>query len=793
MNDSISPVHFGGLDIHTAAGTLSDWFLHAFELEERIGEPYSLMLTVSCTDLTQSAQVLVGGRCAFRVSRDDFDRDIHGVVIKAETLGMVRGALRLRLWIGPSLELLTLSRRMRIFQGLTAVEIVASLVQPAFDRYGGELDTSLVDDLSLRVRDYCVQHDETDLQLAQRLLAEEGITFSFRHTEGEGAEVMVLLPGTAGLHSASGEHESTPRITRFPSHNPDLAPEETIQSLQGATQMRAEMAETSLWDWKANEPSTRFGRKDPFDQDADQGSKARFGELYEHEPYRPVEQTEGGPLFEQVELEADRLGQVHRVDDLRARGTGNVLGFTDGATFEIEQHPSTELEGRYAVLSVTHHAEFHEADDGVAQGQAGEYSNHFTCHRFATADDEIEALYVPPRRHKPRAAGPVTAIVVGPEGEEIHTDEHGRIKVRMHWDREGLARGDHETSCWVPVGQLWGGPGYGAVFIPRIGMEVVVSFIAGDPDRPLCTGVVYNGANQPPYPLPEHKTRTVLRTSSSPGGDGHNELSFEDAAGSEEVFLKAQRNLREAVGANQTTSVGVDHSSTVGQHRERTVGGHDKTTIDEWQQTTVGGVRETIIEGYEVTTVKCGAAKGEGSPGGHTNASWLVVHGDRRVHAYDAIRLLVGDGLDGETRLVITPEGVSIEAKEFFKVKVGDTEFVLTGTQANLETEAIELTAKDAGLTMHDVVRAKAKEAVELHKGDDCSLVLDGDAKLGGANVQLEAAGGEAKLKGMSAIIEAARKAAMSGGAGVSVDSKANVSVTAGGELGLKSTIGRWG
>ena len=793
MSDSIPSVHFGGLDVHTAAGTLSDWYLHGFELEERIGEPYSLMLTVSTADLGLSAHGLVGGRCEFHVGRGDFDRDVHGVVIKAETLGLARGTLRLRLWVGPSLELLSLSRRMRVFQGLTAVEIVEALVGPAFERYGGELDTTLVDDVPLRVRDYCVQQDETDLQLAQRLLAEEGIAFSFRHTEGEGTETMVLLPGTACLHSAAGEHEAT-RMTKLLARDPDLATEETIQSLQGASRMRVATAEASIWDWKAQSPATVSGRKDPFDQDVDLGeSQARFGELHEHEPYRPVEETEGGPLFEQVELEADRFGQIHRVDDLRARGAGNVLGFTDGATFEVEQHPSPHLEGKYALLSVTHHAEFHDADEGVAEGQVATYGNHFTCHRFAAPDVEVATPFVPPRRDKPRAAGPVTATVVGPEGEEIHTDEHGRIKVRMHWDREGLARGDHETSCWVAVGQLWGGPGFGAVFIPRVGMEAVISFLAGDPDRPLCTGVVYNGGNRPPYPLPEHKTRTVLRTSSSPGGDGHNELSFEDAAGSEEVFLKAQRNLREAVGANQSTNVGANQTVNVGGHRKKTIKGFEETTVDDYQLRTVKSDSCTIIWGGEKTRVRCGAAKGKQFAASGT--STLSVEGERLVDAEKIELMAMARGASAVfSTLTMLDKSVELVTPELFRIKVGaGAVFEITPTEATLTVDTIKLQSKTSTITMDGDsagVTIEGQDIVELRKGKDdaCCLSLDGDATLKGADVEVGATG-DAKLKGMSAIIEAAKEASVNGKQKTQVSSGGNLDLQAGGVLSQLGTL----
>src|SRR5690606_20946379 len=181
-----------------------------------------------------------------------------------------------------------------------------------------------------------------------------------------------------------------------------------------------------------------------------------------------------------------------------------------------------------------------------------------------TSMDVIRAKtpYRPPAPRRPVVPGPETATVVGPPGEEIHTDRHGRVKVQFHWDRQGQ-RNEH-SSAWIRVTQGWAGTGWGFMFIPRIGMEVVVSFLGGDPDRPIVTGCVYNGANTPPYPLPDEKTKSTIKTKSSVGDDGSNELRFEDKAGSEEVYIHAQRDFNEVVKHNHSTSVKANQSNSVG-------------------------------------------------------------------------------------------------------------------------------------------------------------------------------------------------------------------------------------
>jgi type VI secretion system secreted protein VgrG len=529
-------------------------------------------------------------------------RDVHGVVFKAETIGVVQDKLCVRLWVAPAMEVLSLSRRMRVFQGVTAIDVVKKVLDPVFASYDGKLDTSRIEHASCRLRDCCVQYQETDLELVQRLLAEEGIAFTFRH--GGDVEEMVLLPMTAILHSVAGEDEADPLAIPLCPRDPELAVSESIQNLQGSTRMRASAAEAAMWDWKASPPVRVAARQDPLDDDGRlPTSNARFGEVYAFEQYRPVEEQEGGPLYEQSGGEANVLGHQQRIEDVRASGLGNVLGFTDGATFEVNEHPTEDLEGLYVLLSVLHHAEFDVGADGMHVRSTSTYGNRFTCYRFGARGEDGYYTFAPPPRRKPLAQGPMTATVVGPAGEEIHTDEHGRIKVRLHWDRGEQGRDDHERSCWVPVGQTWAGPGFGAVFVPRVGMEVVISFIAGDPDRPLCTGVVYNGQNRPPYPLPDKKTRSVIKTASSPGGGGFNELSFEDAAGSEEVFLHAQRNLREVVKRHHSTSVGGSQSCNVSGDQSNTVGGDQSNTVDKNQSELVNGDAVLDVGGERRRTV----------------------------------------------------------------------------------------------------------------------------------------------------------------------------------------------
>jgi type VI secretion system secreted protein VgrG len=225
--------------------------------------------------------------------------------------------------------------------------------------------------------------------------------------------------------------------------------------------------------------------------------------------------------------------------------------------------------------------------------------------------------YGMPYRHpltiaKPFIGGVQTAFVVGMEGEEIHTDAHGRVKVKFHWDREGET--NENSSCWIRVAQMWAGPGWGSQFIPRIGHEVIVGFVEGDPDRPLIMGSVYNGNNRLPYELPDNQTRSTIKSNSSPGGEGFNEIRLEDAAGEEEIYIHAQKDRNEEtlndhsliVGNNRTTTVEVDDTETIGNNQSLEVGGTQTIAVGSNQSVDVGGSQTITVQGP--VTIQSGGA-----------------------------------------------------------------------------------------------------------------------------------------------------------------------------------------
>jgi type VI secretion system secreted protein VgrG len=372
-----------------------------------------------------------------------------------------------------------------------------------------------------------------------------------------------------------------------------------------------------------------------------------------------------------------------------------------------------------------------------------EYRNEFVC---------IPAN-VPfrPARRTPRAIvqGAQTAIVVGPAGEEIFTDEHGRIKVQFHWDREGNR--DDRSSCWIRVSQAWAGPGWGALYLPRIGQEVVVGFLEGDPDQPIVTGAVYNGANPPPISLPGEKTKSTLKSASSPGSNGSNEIRFEDAAGGEEVYLHAQKDLDIVVENDKAQKVGHDEKLEVKHDRSRQVGndqslkvGHDETISvsgSQWLEVganrttrvggthseTVGGDQSVSVGGAQTVTVALAAMESVGL------AKALNVGGAYAVTVGAAMNEAVG-GLKAEevggakVEVVGGTKSETVAGSRTLDVGSNLTETV--GGARNLKVDGSVSVAVGGSLTQNVAAAHKLKAKEIVFSAEDELVIKVGSAKI---------------------------------------------------------------
>jgi type VI secretion system secreted protein VgrG len=276
------------------------------------------------------------------------------------------------------------------------------------------------------------------------------------------------------------------------------------------------------------------------------------------------------------------------------RGESGCARFLPGSTFVLEEHGRDAFNRGYLITRIEHDGGQPQMGE-AATGGTSTYHNKFVC-----IPDDVP-FRAPSNTRRPTIKGIQTAIVVGPAGEEIHTDEHGRVKVQFHWDRQG--KRDARSSCWIRVSQIWAGPAWGAMYIPRIGHEVVVDFLEGDPDRPLVVGRVYHGANVPPYPLPANKTMSTMKSNSSSGGDGFNEFRFEDKKGQEEIYLHGQKNWTIRILNDKDENVGHDENLRVEHDREITVGQDQTSAIGRDNVSTAGRDASTSVArdaGYQV-------------------------------------------------------------------------------------------------------------------------------------------------------------------------------------------------
>jgi type VI secretion system secreted protein VgrG len=364
---------------------------------------------------------------------------------------------------------------------------------------------------------------------------------------------------------AHGEIESLHgSLLLYASSDGGVEGHEFVRRFEVSSQVRPTQVVTRHFDW--THPSVSI-EGDSADSDPGPPGDDVAGAYVE--PEREVYQHDEQPLTLH-EYDGQAYGASDVSDQARLRreaqawearvaaGDSTVTGVTAGGFFDLSGHPRSDLDGRYLAIGVTHHF-----DD-----YGRKYRNELLC------IPEAVPFRPKPSRPKPRIDSTQTAVVVGPSGEEIHTDNHGRIKVQFHWDR--LGTNDENSSCWVRVMQPWAGAGWGHVFIPRIGMEVMVSFVDGDPDRPLVMGTLYNAEHPLPYPLPDEKTKSTIKTETSLGGGGFNEIRFEDKAGSEEVFTHAQKDQNEVVENDHTTTVHHDQMIRVDNDQTQEVG-NDQT------------------------------------------------------------------------------------------------------------------------------------------------------------------------------------------------------------------------
>lgn len=536
---------------------------------DEISQCFRYDLGLVSKDINVKAEDLLGTPATITVRTDSAKRFFHGIIAEfafqefREDYAHYRAVLRPWLWF--------LAHRSdnRIFQKKSVVEIIEDVFKPYADV---KVEKRLKK--SYPPRDYCVQYRESDLNFVQRLMEHEGIFYHFDHADEE--HTLVLSDANASVKEAEGFG-----TVKFRGEVGTVAGEDdVITTLLPRASVRSGAYVHTDYDFK--KPATDLMTK----ADAPKSHAAAAGELY-HYPGDYIEVGAGEPLA------AIRLEEAQALH-VRVLATGNVRGLWSGVSFKLEDFDREADNVAYLVLR----SDYEMWDDLYRAGMQRQGEGF----GIRLALQPLALTFRPARRTaKPLMSGPQTAVVVGPSGEEIFTDEYARVKVQFHWDR--LGGKDENSSCFVRVSSVWAGSGWGFIQIPRIGQEVIVDFLEGDPDKPIITGRVYNAAQMPPYGLPANATQSGWKSNSSPGGGGWNEMRFEDKKGSEEVYFQAEKDHNELIKNNETRTVGNDFAEDVGHDAKQDIG-HDRTeTVGNDKSVTVGHDQTTSIGNNDTETV----------------------------------------------------------------------------------------------------------------------------------------------------------------------------------------------
>ncbi|MDE2366247.1 MAG: type VI secretion system tip protein VgrG [Betaproteobacteria bacterium] len=500
---------------------------------------------------------------------NEMQRPLDALCAEIRQLPADATAERYSLTLRPWLWWLTLASNNRVFQNQTTSDIVTGI----FQAHGfNDFEVKLTGSYS--PREYCVQYGETDFSFVSRLLEEEGIFYFFTHAEGR--HTLVLADGNDAFPPC-------PHAPAIPYLGQKIGERELHGIRSGEVCRQAVSGVYRATDYEFTTPAASlYGQ-----------AEAVAGPLsiYEH-PGGYTAKARGDALAKQ---RVDAL----RTQEKRFAGESDCRWLVPGHYFTLTGHDDEAANMEWVVTAVTHEVS-HEA-----------YHNRFEAIPKNTR-------YRPPRvTPKPRMHTQ-TAIVVGKTGEEIWTDQYGRVKIQFPWDRDG--KNDETSSCWVRVALPWSGKGFGMQFVPRIGQEVIVTFIDGDPDRPLVTGCVYNGDNVLPYALPANQTQSGIKTNSSKGGGGFNELRFEDKKDSEEVFLQAQKDLKIKVLNDATSTIGHDETLTVQNARTRTVKEGDETvTLEKGKRSVTIQTGSDTLDIKDTRTVKVGGDQTHSTGGNYTH------------------------------------------------------------------------------------------------------------------------------------------------------------------------------
>jgi type VI secretion system secreted protein VgrG len=537
--------------------------------EEEIGRLFEFNVEVYGLEKKVQADKLLGKPATVTLDLEEKGkRHFHGFICSFAYLGRVAPFSeygRYRMTLRPWLWFLTRISDCRIFQN----EKIPDIVMKIFRENGfSDFRDTLTHKGDYKPREYCVQYRESSFSFVSRLMEQEGIYYYFDHEESKHTLVLADSPS----------HEPFPGYADFQFGSPDSRASWRGDWLDGwSTATQIQPAVVSLNDYDFQDPKKMMLSTQP---GAPPHTDHNSYEVYDY-PGEYVEGRAEGMRYAGLRME-ELTAQYEQ-----AEGHGYVRGCAPGHTFTLKDAYVHAHDKEWLVIA----AKYDLSGDADTQM----FSVTFR------AMDNSKQYRAPAHTPKPIVYGSQTAKVVGKANEEIWTDEFNRVKVKFHWDR--YAKGDETSSCWVRVSQAWAGPLWGSIYTPRIGQEVVVDFLEGDPDRPLITGRVYNKDNMPPYPGKPTQSGFKTHSTKDAGDDNFNELRFEDDKGKEHIFVQAERDLHTKVKNDEFHEVLMFRKKTVGKDETTDVGGSRKETVGKDETITIGGTRKENVKGDEIIDI----------------------------------------------------------------------------------------------------------------------------------------------------------------------------------------------
>ncbi len=539
--------------------------LQRLEGREELGRLFSHELELVSSNPALPLDALLGKPMSLALELPGGSRRyFHGIVARCSQGAGAGQFASYQVTLRPWLWLLTRTSDCRIFQNQKVPDIIKQVFRDlGFSDFEDALSRSY------REWEYCVQYRETSFDFVSRLMEQEGIYYWFRHEQSR--HILVLS-------DAYGAHQSPPNYASVPYYPPTLEQRERDHFYDWHMAREVQSGSLSLNDYDFQRPGARLEVR----SNIARPHAAADYPLYDY-PGEYV-QSQDGEQYARNRIEA--IQAQHE----RVRLRGVVRGIGAGHLFRLSGYPRDDQNREYLVVGAEYRVvqELYETGSG---GAGSQFESELDC------IDASQSFRLLPQTPVPVVRGPQTAVVVGPKGEEIWTDQYGRVKVHFHWDRHDQS--NENSSCWIRVSQAWAGKNWGSMQIPRIGQEVIVSFLEGDPDRPIITGRVYNAEQTVPYELPANATQSGMKSRSSKGGTpaNFNEIRMEDKKGAEQLYIHAERNQDNLVENDASLSVGHDRNKSIGHDELARIGNNRTRAVKLNDTLLVGGAKSDSVTG----------------------------------------------------------------------------------------------------------------------------------------------------------------------------------------------------